>query len=213
MIVTAHQPNTFFAASIITKIQASGALILLDEVQYTKNGWTNRNKAPDGSWLTIPVESHCAFKPINRVKIGEPAKEWRPSFCARLRAAWPGEVTEAICIEVMRPRELLLGLNMAILKIILEELAPAVSWQMQSWLAGGHSLPAVSPDREQLKPISWQIAHMVSELGGTVYLSGPSGRNYLSEEPFTEHGIAVEYWSHEGENPCALSLIKQYGGV
>jgi hypothetical protein len=44
-------------------------------------------------------------------------------------------------------------------------------------------------------------------LGGDVYLSGPSGKKYLSEEPFHERGIAVEYWSHEGDNPCALSMI------
>lgn len=208
MIVTAHQPNLFFAASIITKIQNSDALILLDEVQYTKNGWTNRNKLPDGRWITVPVESHCAFKPINRVRIGEPTKGWRNSVARDLVAAWPGDTTDAIITEILRPYRLLVGLNVSILRIILGELAPDIVWAFQSHLEGGHILPAVSDDSEVLKPISYRLAVMVEELGGDVYLSGPSGKRYLDETPFWERGIHVDYWTHSGDNPCALSLIK-----
>lgn len=209
VVCTAHQPNLLFAASIITKIQASDALILLDEVQYTKNGWTNRNKTPDGNWLTVPVERHCAFKAINRVRIGNPEKEWRVPLTEAILSTWPGLTSNAICAEILRPYELLVGLNVAILDIVLGNLAPDVHTAFQSHLAGGHTIPAVSDDAETLKPISHRIAHMVAELGGDVYLSGPSGRKYLSEEPFTERGIRVEYWQHSGENPCALSMIAQ----
>jgi len=209
-VVSAHQCNFLFAASIITKIQACDALILLDEVQFTKNGWTNRNKLPDGRWLTVPVERHCAFKPINRVRIGEPAKDWREPLIRGLVNAWPGEPTAAICREILRPYKLLVGLNVAILDVILGELAPHVLWAFQSHLAGGHTVPAVSSDRESLKPISWQLASMVAELGGDVYLSGPSGKKYLSEEPFDDLGIEVAYWSHDGPNPCALALVEQH---
>jgi len=208
-VITAHQPNLFFAASIITKIQASDAVILLDEVQYTKGGWTSRNKLPSGSWLTVPVERHCAFKPINRVKIGEPAKDWRKPFIHALVETWPGDITAEVCREILRPYKLLVGLNVALLRIILRELAPHTLWAFQSHLAGGHAVPAVSDDRESLKPISAQLAMMVEELGGTIYLSGPSGRKYLDEKPFEERGISVDYWAHEGDNPCSLSLIGQ----
>lgn len=211
-VVTAHQlpPNLLYAESIITKIQASDALILLDEVQYTKNGWTNRNKLPTGSWLTVPVERHCAFKPINRVRIGEPAKDWRQPLIHGLLDAWPGDVTAEVCREILRPYKLLVGLNVALLKIVLGELAPCVLWAFQSHLEGGHTVPAVSNDAEALKPISWQIAAMVAELGGDVYLSGKSGPKYLFEEPFHERGIAVEYWTDSQPNPCALALVDQH---
>jgi hypothetical protein len=208
-IVTAHQPNFLLAGSIITKIQASDALILLDEVQFTKGGWTARNKSPNGDWLTVPVERHCAFKPINRVRIGEPAKEWRAPLIRVLVDAWPGDVTADICREILRPWKLLVGLNVAILNIILGDLAPDVLVAYQSHLAGGHAVPAVSDSRADLKPISTQLAMMVEELGGDVYLSGPSGRNYLDEQPFHDRQIAVEYWRHEGPNPCALALVNQ----
>ncbi len=208
-VVTAHQPNLLYAGSIISKIQASDALILLDEVQFTKNGWTNRNKLPDGGWITVPVERHCAFKPINRVRIGEPAKDWREPLIRNLVNAWPGDLTAAVCREIQRPYKLLVGLNVAILDLILGELAPKTLWAFQSHLAGGHTVPAVSDSKADLKPISWQLASMVAELGGDVYLSGPSGKKYLSEEPFEELGIAVEYWTHDGPNPCSLALVNQ----
>jgi hypothetical protein len=67
---------------------------------------------------------------------------------------------------------------------------------------------AVSEDREELAPISVRLAMMVAEIGGTTYLSGPSGRDYLDEAPFRERGLAVEYWSHEGPNPCAVGAIQ-----
>lgn len=212
-VVTAHQPNLLYAASIITKIQAADALILLDEVQFTKNGWTNRQKAANGSWMTVPVERHCSFKPINRVRIGEPAKGWRQPLVRQLMESWPSDVTADVCREILRPYKLLVGLNVAILDVVLGELAPNVLWAFQSHLAGGHAVPAVSSDRETLKPISTQLAMMVEELGGDVYLSGPSGRNYLDETPFTERGIEVAYWHHEGPNPCSLSLVDQRAKV
>lgn len=213
-VVTAHQSNFLLAASIVTKIQASDALILLDEVQFTKNGWTNRNRTPTGEWMTVPVERHCAFKPINRVRIGEPAKDWRGPLVRQLTGAWPGEVTAAVCREVLRPYRLLVGLNVAVLEIVLGVLAPGTRRVFQSHLAGGHfAVPAVSGDAEALRPISTRLAMMVEELGGDVYLSGPSGRDYLDERPFADRGIAVEYWHHEGENPCALALVDQRLGV
>ena len=36
---------------------------------------------------------------------------------------------------------------------------------------------------------------ITAELGGDVYLSGPSGRNYLDESVFAERGIALDYHS------------------
>lgn len=206
-VVCAHQPNLLFAASIITKIRASDAVILLDEVQYTKGGWTNRQKLPDGSWVTVPVERHCAFKPINRVRIGQTA--WRDRVIRDLWRWWPGALTERVVEEIDRPYRLLAGLNVAILRHVLGEFAPDVVWAFQSHLDGGHAVGAVSEDRDDLLPISERLAMMTAELGGTTYLSGPSGRNYLNEEPFAARGITVDYWAHEGLNPCALGLVTQ----
>lgn len=207
MIVTAHQPNFLPGASVFSKIQAADAVIWLDEVQYTKGGWTNRNRDPDGRWLTVPVERHCAFKPINRVQIGEPHKDWRKTLVKRLFDVWPSDLTLRVCGEISRPYRLLVGLTTATNELLRQALAPQCLPVFQSHLLGGHSVPAVADTARALKPISHQLAAMVAELGGTLYLSGPSGRSYLDERPFAERGIEVDYWRHEGPNPCSLQLV------
>lgn len=194
----------------MTKVAAADMVIWSDEMQFSRGGYTNRNRLPDGHWFTIPVEQGATGKPINRVHIVEHAgRGWQPDLCRRLRRSWPGPVTDAVCREVMRPYRLLVGLNVAILRILCDALAVDTAWAFQSHLDGGHAPIVVSDDRAELKEASDRLAMMVYEVGGDVYLSGPSGRNYLDERPFAERGIRVDYWSHEGPNPCGLELVDQ----
>jgi hypothetical protein len=93
-----------------------------------------------------------------------------------------------------------------LLDIALSALRCSPTWAFQSHLDGGHATVAVSDKRSDLSVISHRLAMMVEELGGDVYLSGPSGHNYLDETPFSERGIAVEYWRHEGPTSCILEL-------
>lgn len=203
MICTAHQANFIPGMSVIEKMLASDAVILLDEVLYSPHGWSNRNRMPDGSWLTVPVESGAGARPLNRVRISEHGR-WRTRVNRTLRQHY-GAAVEPLCAEIERPWRLLIGLNLALLRVLLPDSPP---WSFQSHLDGGHAAVAVSEDREKLLPISERLAMMVSELGGDVYLSGPSGFRYLSEEPFHERGIEVRYFAWHGPNPCALERTR-----
>lgn len=198
--ITAHQTNYLPGVSVTEKIRQSDAVIWLDEVQYTHGGWTNRNRMPDGSWLTVPVERSTNMAAMNRVRISEHGG-WRRDHCKTIRQHY-GQAEE-ICAEIQRPYRLLIGLNLALLRIILDNCDAA--WHFQSHLDGGHAVVAVSEHRQELAPISLRLAMMTEELGGDTYLSGPSGRNYLDETPFTERGIAVEYFEWSGDNVCSLS--------
>lgn len=205
MIITAHQPNLLPGASILTKLQASEQVIWLDEVQYTKGGWTNRNKMPDGSWLTIPVDKATDGYPINRVRIAQEA--WRGKTIRTLEQhyhAYPW--CERLVATIRRNYGLLCGLNLALMRVVQDELG-GPEWVFQSHLDGGHAVVAVSDSAECLLPISERLAMMVQEVGGSVYLSGPSGRHYLDECPFAERQIEVRYWQHSGPNPCALDYL------
>ncbi len=209
MIVTAHQPNFLPGRSVIDKIAVSDAIIWLDEVQYTKGGFTNRNRTEDGTWLTIPVERLTDGKPINRVRIAEKPEMWRRKMSHTLWQNY-GDLALPVRKEVETPYKLLLGLNVAVLRHVLEELKVFTAWHFQSHLDGGHAVQAVSEDAEALLPISDRLAMMVQELGGDTYLSGPSGRRYLDETPFNERGIKVEYFQFAyGNNVNAMALINE----
>jgi len=205
--VTFHQPNLLPGWSVISKVLASDVVVWMDTVQYTKGGWTNRQKMPDGSWLTVPVAHGSSFAPINKVRIGKPRGDWRIYANTKLQQAWPSPITDRVCEQVLRAYPLLVGLNAALLQIVLGELGYAGEQHWQSHLDEAHAVVAVSDDEPQLAPISERIAQMVSDLKGDVYLSGPSGRHYLDERPFYARKIDVEYWGYEGPNPCSLAVI------
>lgn len=200
MIVTAHQPNYLPGLSVIEKISSSDMVVWLDEAQYTKGGWTNRNRMPDGSWLTVPIVRATDGLPINRVRIAE-HDQWRYKHVKAIRQHYGAD---EVCDEIFRPYGLLIGLNLAILRLLTD---PA-KWQFQSHLDGGHAVTAVSDDRAALLPISERLAMMVAEVGADVYLSGPSGFRYLDEEPFRRRGIHIDYFSWTGPNPCALEILR-----
>ena len=184
------------------KVEAADAVIWLDTVQYSHGGWSNRNRMPDGSWLTVPIERSTNMAAFNRVRISNHAG-WQRKHCATLRQHY-GDVNQ-LCAEIMAPYRLLVGLNLALLRILLDD----IPWHFQSHLDGGSAVTAVSDDRDELLPISVRLAMMVAEVGGDTYLSGPSGFRYLDEQPFHERGIGVEYWKHEGDNLCCVSRLSR----
>ena len=197
---------------MVEKVLAADMVVWMDTVQYTKGGFTNRNRLPDGSWLTVPLAHGYTFAPINRVRIGKPRGDWREYAVDRLQRAWPSETTDKVCEQISRGYPLLVGLNAAILDILLHTLRYKGEQHWQSHLDEAHAVLAVSDEEARLAPISERIAQMVYDLGGDVYLSGPSGRHYLSERPFMELGVRVEYWQHEGPNPCTLERIAPHRG-
>lgn len=196
MIVTGHQVNFLPGASVTSKIAAADACVWMDEMQYERHGWVNRNRLADGTTLTIPVSEHDTFASINRVRIGDPTGRGREKV-ARTLEHQLGDLAAPFAAEIRRPYRLLVGLNAQLLRLLLDALGIHVEEHFQSHLGAG-----------RYEATSNGLADMVAELGGTVWLSGPSGRNYLDEAPFAERGIRVDYWDHDGPNPCSLELLR-----
>src|SRR3546814_3690829 len=77
MIVAIHQPNYLPWLGYFHKIARADVFVFLDDVQFSKNGYTNRVRIlGDGAarWLTIPAAVHLG-DPIGAVR---PA---RPDWC------------------------------------------------------------------------------------------------------------------------------------
>lgn len=208
-VVTGHQlrPNLAPGASVMEKIRSADLCILCDEFQFVRHGWVNRNRLADGTWLVVPFDSRDRYAPINRVRIGADAR-WRSKLTRTLRMRFGG-LAEPWVEEIDRPWRLLVGLNMALLGVLGEQLdldTPAV---LQSHLESGKCWgPMDTDDPDELTDVSKRLARMTAEVGGTVWLSGPSGRGYLDERPFERLGIEVRYFDHRGPNPCAFEQVR-----
>src|SRR5262245_40858908 len=78
MLVSIHQPHYLPWTPYFAKIARSDRFVLLDDVQYEKNGFQNRNKikTPQGwAYLTIPVRRPTA-RPIREIEIDR-ATNWQ----------------------------------------------------------------------------------------------------------------------------------------
>ena len=199
MIVTAHQPNYLPGLSVTEKVRVADVCIWLDDVQFSKGGWTNRNRLCDGVYLTVPVDRSTLGGPISGVRVCD-ATAWRFKHEETLgqRFGWneTARLRSAICGGPDSER--LVRLNWRCLRILFPLVGIRTAHVWQSTLDSGLTLQAESDDPSELAPISERLAAMVAEVGGRTYLSGPSGRDYLDEEPFRRRGVEVVYFRYDG---------------
>ena len=76
MNLSAHQPNFFPWLGYFVKVALSDFHIILDDVEYSKNNWINRNIIDSGKehYLTLPVNKSDTSKPIKQVRLGQEYK-------------------------------------------------------------------------------------------------------------------------------------------
>ncbi len=209
VIVTGHQVNLLPGLSVMEKVRSADAVIWMDAMQYERHSFVNRNRLSDGAWMTVPVCEHDTFAPINRVRIADPTFRARRKIAARLSYEL-GEAAAPYAAELLRPYPLLVGLNAALLRHLFRDLGIETEQHYQSHIDPDHAVPVVSEDDRDLTPARGRLAAMVAAIGGTVWLSGPSGGNYLNHEPFERRGIEVRYfeWEKGAPNPSAIELLK-----
>lgn len=206
MIVTAHQLNFLPGLSVIERIRRADVVIWLDAAQYVRHSFVNRNRLGDGAWMTIPVDEHDTFAPINRVRIADPTGRQREKIARRLEHEL-GDAAEPFARELRRPYEMLAGLNYALMQHLFAALDVHVPQTFQSLLDPHHAIPVWEEGDVEMLPVKERFASMAAQLGATVWLSGPS-RHFGEEWRFGARGIRVETYAHSGPNPSALELLR-----
>lgn len=213
MIVTGHQINFMPGYSVMEKVRAADACIWMDTMQYERHSFVNRNRLSDGAWMTVPVDEHDTFAPINRVRISDPTFRARKKIAQKLRCEI-GQAAEPYAAELLKPYPLLVGLNYALIHHLLKDLDITTDCYLQSHIDMGHSVPVTTldpADDSDLMPARERLAMMVEAIGGTVWLSGPSGNKYLNEQPFHDRGIEVRYfdWPKDAPNPSSIEALRE----
>lgn len=168
--------------------------VFLDDVQYDRRGWRNRNrvKTPQGSrWLTVPVAARGAQLsglPIHSVPtVGEAWPRQHLETLRRLyaRAPYFGQYREWLERAFEHPPPLLADFTIALTIDIAGFLGITQTRFLRS-----SELNVTGTKTERLIDI-------LRKVNAAVYLSGPTARAYLDELLFHKAGISIEWMEYD----------------
>ncbi len=174
-------------------IRLCDEFILMDEVQFTRRDWRNRNriKSAGGTiWLTIPVVVKGKYhQRISETLISEMSwstRHWKTiEHCYRHAANFP-DLRDPIEELYRRATETHLSqVNFRFLKGICA-------------LLGIHTRLSWSTDYAHGAGKTERLVQLCRAAGATEYLSGPSARAYIDPTLFEDAGIELRYMSYDG---------------
>lgn len=167
--------------------------ILLDDVQYTRRDWRNRNiiKTKNGPmWLTIPVkvDGKIPQRICETVVINSEwnHNHWKSIIHHNTKAKYFRDYKEVFEDLYLGSSEKMLSrINYRFLKAICDilNIKTKLSWSMDYGLFEGKTERLVS---------------LCKKSDATEYLSGPAAKAYLNEELFRQEGITVRYMDYSG---------------
>lgn len=186
MIVSVHQPQYLPWLGYFDKIIKSDIFVILDDVQYKKNEWQNRNRiktATGWQWLTVPVTYKFPEK-INQVKINSQTS-WRKDHLRSLEVNYrPAKFFNqyySFFQETLKQEwEYLSELNIFFIEKILFFLGIKKKILKSSELA----MSGEKTDR---------LVNICKILGGETYLSGIGAKDYLEIDKFEKEKIKVVF--------------------
>lgn len=169
-------------------INSVDEFIILDEMQYTKNDWRNRNriKTIQGIlWLTIPVRSECLSQKINETQIAKPwsFKHWKTLTMAYAKApcfSMYKDVFEEFYTEKGVQLKNLSQINVEFILMI-------------SKILGIKTKISLDTDYGVIKGKNERLIDLCRKTSATTYLSGSAAKDYISYEMFKEAGINLEW--------------------
>ena len=194
MNVVILQPSYIPWRGYFDQIAKADIFVFYDDVQYDKHGWRNRNRIKNhqgGQWLTIPVHSKGVVNdniPINAVEIAW-ATPWNERHLRAIQQAYakaPFYRQYASWLEEVYSRrvEKLADFTIPLTIELAQKLGISHTQFMRS------SQLKVSGQKTD------RLIEILTQLGATHYISGPSARSYIELDKFEAAGIMLEYMDY-----------------
>lgn len=189
MRIGIHQPESIPYPGFFNKMMNSDIFVILDNVQFKKNNFQNRNRIWNNGlkWLTIPVilEGHMTST-IRDMKISDTV-DWRTRNLNQIEGAYRKSIYYDSIMPIIREihkysGDSLFEFNMTFIKYFKELLDIETEIVFSSDLH-------VNSHKSDL------VLDICESLNADTYLCGSGGRDYLDKEKFKEKGIEVLYQS------------------
>jgi hypothetical protein len=207
-ILAAHQPNFLPWQGYFEKMARCDVFVILDNVQYEKDSFTNRVKikTPKGTqWLTMSIKNKYP-QLINEVEFANFTKD-RDRILKTIELNYkkaPGFKTIFPLIERMLSGDWknLSGFNTS----LIYDLGKGLYIKPKLEVASSYKIEGQSTER---------LINLCKYFGADTYLSGYGAKDYQEEEKFKKEGIKLEYLKFDnppykqlwGEFVPGLSII------
>lgn len=192
MIVTAHQPAYLPWLGYIHKIALSDIFVILDDVQFEKNSFTNRNKiySTQGElMLTVPIQmkGHIG-KPIKEIRISN-LENWRKKHLITILQSYrkaPFFDYYAPWLESIYSKEwdFLIDLTNEILFFLIKEMNIKTKIIRQSDTG-------INSQKQDL------VFDLCKFTKADIYISGALGKDYIDVTPFKQAQIDVYFQNYQ----------------
>ena len=191
MIVAVHQPQYLPWLGYFDKIARADRFVLLDNVQFKKNEWQNRNRiktAQGWQWLTVPVQYKFPQR-INEVPINNTVRwqhKHRQAILSNYKKAPFFDYLEGFFEEALdRTWEWISDLNTFCVKALTQVLGIDTPLFVASELG---DFPE-DPDE--------RLIALTRHFGADTYLAGEGGRQYMDLDKYREQGVTVLFQDYE----------------
>ena len=178
--------------------------VILDEVQFTKNDWRNRNKIKtrDGvQWMTIPVRQERLDQKISEVTVSDARwsrKHWNTlvqNYSKAPQFKRHANLVEDMYLEAGKLWHLS-DINMLFIRRLCSVFKVATTLtSCTDYVVAG--------DRVQ------RLVNICRQTGAGRYLSGPAARGYLDESQFAAQGIELQ-WMDYSDFPVYEQLFPPF---
>ncbi len=201
MLITIHQPQYLPWLGYLDKIDKADVFVILDNVQFKKNEWQNRNRiktAQGCQWITVPVLYRLPEK-INEVRINNKTNWSRKHLQALItnysKSTYFDNYKSFFEDIFSRSWDHLVDVNIEIIKFLI------IALELKTKLVMASDLKLREEPTERLIDIC-------KTLNGNKYLAGKDGNKYMNLELFDKEGIEVIF--HDFKHPVYNQLFGDF---
>jgi len=191
LIVFIHQPDFLPWIGFFEKLKVSDVYVVLDDVQFIRRGWINRDKIiinNNPGWLTVPVKSKGNYKEIiKNIKIDHDIN-WVEDFVkifVHNYNKFPHYKTHVpnICNILKKKQKYLIDLNLELIEYVTNY------FKIKKEMIFSSSL-----NLSKLK--DEKIIEILKKLNATEYVTGMGSKNYLDENVFKKENIKLNFYDN-----------------
>jgi len=173
------------------QIGVTDSFMFLDDVQYTKQDWRNRNRIRTKTgwmWLTVPVRKAGHDQCISETQID--GEHWKRKNLKSLQQNYAGapyyaEIMALVEPQILAPQASLIGLTEGLIKSIASYLS------IGSGFLRASAVPKATQDRNE------RLIELCQHAGADCFFTGPAADNYLDHDLFAQHGISIIFQDYK----------------